>query len=209
MPDMPLCRRASAAHILHSRLAAPLASATVRDFSSKPQHGTVMPSSRTVCPNCGSRELFETAVPANRGAGGVSLLPGLARLFRRTMISVVVCADCGLTRLFAGVDERSRIVQSPWWRRVEDISELIRSPVNPATRVHVGPLTPHLVLVLRARVPCCNLHDLMRILDSIQPSTRAARRGAAVFLSLSTLAGCHPAPQTAPSVVMAQGTGVV
>ena len=87
-----------------------------------------MPSSRTVCPNCGGRELYETTVRANSGPSAVSLLPGLGRLFRRSMIDVVVCADCGLSRLFAGIDERSRLTQSNWWRRVDDVSELIRPP---------------------------------------------------------------------------------
>lgn len=41
-----------------------------------------MTLSRTACPNCGSAVLYATAIPANGGLNGISLLPGLARLFR-------------------------------------------------------------------------------------------------------------------------------
>ena len=69
------------------------------------------------CPNCGSENLYTSPTQAN-SAYGLSVLPGLARLFRPAMLDVVVCADCGLTRLFAREAERMNLQRGLTWRRL-------------------------------------------------------------------------------------------
>jgi predicted nucleic-acid-binding Zn-ribbon protein len=71
------------------------------------------------CPNCGSLEMYRSRrTTAARGLLGPNLLPGLSAA--RGRFRVVVCRDCGLTRLFAGVMDRDALGSSQAWERVSD-----------------------------------------------------------------------------------------
>jgi predicted nucleic-acid-binding Zn-ribbon protein len=72
----------------------------------------------TSCPNCGSESLYETeGVPA-AGAYSPDLLPGLGNAIHRAKFSIVVCEECGLTRLFAGEEPRSKLASSSKWSKL-------------------------------------------------------------------------------------------
>ena len=76
-----------------------------------------MTTTETACPHCGSRNLFKTITGAN-GGYGPALLPRLGKWFQAPQITVVVCGDCGLMRLFAGRDERARLATAVNWQPV-------------------------------------------------------------------------------------------
>jgi predicted nucleic-acid-binding Zn-ribbon protein len=77
-------------------------------------------SDAATCPNCGSEGLYETeGIPA-AGAYSPDLLPGLGNAVHRAKFRVVVCEECGLTRLFAGEQERGKLSTSAKWRRLGD-----------------------------------------------------------------------------------------
>jgi predicted nucleic-acid-binding Zn-ribbon protein len=68
------------------------------------------------CSNCGGSDLYRSvqSTPAN-GLFGPVLLPGLpGHRFR-----VVVCRDCGLTRLFASTVDTEALSSGGWERVVE------------------------------------------------------------------------------------------
>jgi len=77
----------------------------------------------SACPHCGSTTPYwQPKVPAN-GLGGPFLLYGLETGFLPTAtFDVVVCADCGLTRFFAGAKERAKLPKAKKWSRVEQPS---------------------------------------------------------------------------------------
>ena len=71
------------------------------------------------CPNCGGSDLYRSVqtTPAN-GMFGPNLLPKLSSgRFR-----VVVCKDCGLTRLFASTVDTQALSSREWERVSEDVS---------------------------------------------------------------------------------------
>ena len=74
---------------------------------------------RTVapCPNCSSGTLYERNVDAGGGQGPY-FLPGLGGFLSFAQFQVVVCGDCGLTRLFADEDATAKLPSSPDWRRL-------------------------------------------------------------------------------------------
>jgi len=74
------------------------------------------------CPECASDELYETTKDVWSGSGTAhfdDVLPGLGGLFSTAKLSVLVCADCGLTRLFASHDACAQLSRSPNWARVK------------------------------------------------------------------------------------------
>jgi predicted nucleic-acid-binding Zn-ribbon protein len=71
------------------------------------------------CTNCGSDELYATEAPTPAGGlFGPNLLPNLPT----GRFMVVVCGECGLTRLFA----RRIDVQALWARGWVKVSEPVR-----------------------------------------------------------------------------------
>jgi hypothetical protein len=69
------------------------------------------------CPNCGGANLYaRRASPAD--IHGTSLLPGLGSFLHFAEVDVVVCADCGLTQLFAEPSAREKVLQNRDWRRI-------------------------------------------------------------------------------------------
>ena len=74
----------------------------------------------SACPNCSSKRLFRAKKPVSSGGGyAPDYLPGLGRnLVLSGRFDVVVCQDCGLTRLFASQDDRNKLAESPKWERV-------------------------------------------------------------------------------------------
>jgi hypothetical protein len=70
------------------------------------------------CPGCGGRTLYQIQNVASGGNHGPELLPGLGKLFARAKLTVVVCRDCGLTRLYAQPEARARLKDSGKWTLV-------------------------------------------------------------------------------------------
>ncbi len=75
------------------------------------------------CPNCGSKTLYHSREVSAGGGYAPNYLPGLARAFAglsRTSerFTLVVCADCGLTRFFARAEARALLADSKEWTRV-------------------------------------------------------------------------------------------
>ena len=70
-----------------------------------------------VCPNCNGTELYKRRLSSGSGHGPY-LLAGLGGFFHFAEFDVVVCADCGLTRLFAEPEARENVRSSTDWKRV-------------------------------------------------------------------------------------------
>lgn len=72
-----------------------------------------------VCPACGGKDLYVTAklIP---GGGGYApdLLPGLHRWFRPGVFRAVLCADCGMHRMFAEPEAREAVRTSKKWKKL-------------------------------------------------------------------------------------------
>jgi DNA-directed RNA polymerase subunit RPC12/RpoP len=71
------------------------------------------------CPNCQSRNLYKSRSPL--GGGGhhaPNYLVGLGRWYRAGRFDVVLCRDCGLTRLFAEEEAREKLEDSKSWERL-------------------------------------------------------------------------------------------
>lgn len=74
------------------------------------------------CPECGAESLHRTTTNSGGGYGPV-LLPGLERpiswgtFFSGTFaqLTVVVCAECGLTRFYADAEARAKLPQATGW----------------------------------------------------------------------------------------------
>jgi DNA-directed RNA polymerase subunit RPC12/RpoP len=76
--------------------------------------------SHSPCSSCGGKTLYKTRKPITRGGGyAPNLLPGLTSAFGSgKVVDVVVCADCGLVRLFAQRPALARLPTSDKWGRV-------------------------------------------------------------------------------------------
>ena len=74
----------------------------------------------SACPNCSSKRLFRAKKAAGSGGGyAPDYLPGLgSSIWRGATFDVVVCQDCGLTRLFASPEARGKLPESDKWERV-------------------------------------------------------------------------------------------
>jgi predicted nucleic-acid-binding Zn-ribbon protein len=73
----------------------------------------------TPCPECGSRNLYQSGEISAGGGHAPDYLPGLGRRFwSAEKFYLVVCQDCGLTRFFARQEARERLSQSSKWTRV-------------------------------------------------------------------------------------------
>ena len=72
------------------------------------------------CPDCRGQNLFRTKRPICAGGGyAPNYLPGLgSSVFRAGRFEMVICADCGLTRFYAGTPSREKLENSSKWERV-------------------------------------------------------------------------------------------
>ena len=74
----------------------------------------------SACSNCSSKRLFRFKKPVGSGGGyAPDYLPALGEsLFKGGRFEVVVCQDCGLTRLFASQASRDKLSASEKWERI-------------------------------------------------------------------------------------------
>ena len=80
-------------------------------------------SSESKCPNCGEESIYRARDVSASGrtwpfATPMTLLPKLGHLLTPPTFTVLVCADCGLTRLFADTEARSNLATSNRWTKV-------------------------------------------------------------------------------------------
>jgi predicted nucleic-acid-binding Zn-ribbon protein len=72
-----------------------------------------------VCPTCGGTEFYRAIKPISAGGGyAPNLLPGLGTWRGAEQFHVVLCANCGLTRLFARQEALEKLPTSSKWERV-------------------------------------------------------------------------------------------
>lgn len=72
-----------------------------------------------VCPACGGKDLYVTIKTISGGGGyAPDLLPDLHRWFKPGSFRVVLCADCGLHRMFAEPEARQAVRSSKKWQRL-------------------------------------------------------------------------------------------
>jgi hypothetical protein len=84
------------------------------------------------CPQCGGNSLYWTTVPSGgRWSGG--LLPGLGEFLFNAEVNVVVCGDCGLTRLFAAPDALKKLKETGGKTAFFDWKKLTPATGNPPT----------------------------------------------------------------------------
>jgi hypothetical protein len=82
------------------------------------------------CPNCGGNSLYWITLPSS-GDFHFRLLPGLGDFMFFAELSVVVCSDCGLTRLFAAPDALKKLKETGGKTMLFDWKKL-----TPATEAH-------------------------------------------------------------------------
>ena len=72
------------------------------------------------CPNCGGKDVFRSVKAVSAGGGGhaPNYLPGLGGFFGAEKFHVVLCGQCGLTRLFARRSALEKVGESAKWERV-------------------------------------------------------------------------------------------
>lgn len=69
------------------------------------------------CPNCVGKTLYAKTVEGG-GRSGPQFLPGLGEFLAYARFQVVVCGDCGLTRLFADEAAMAKLPSSRDWTRL-------------------------------------------------------------------------------------------
>jgi predicted RNA-binding Zn-ribbon protein involved in translation (DUF1610 family) len=67
------------------------------------------------CPNCGNRALYRSQNVEATSTHGPNNLPGLGRFLHRARMSLVLCRDCGLVRIFADAEARAKVSESKNW----------------------------------------------------------------------------------------------
>jgi len=75
-------------------------------------------ANRATCPECGSRDQYQTLKPVSAGGSDPNFLPDLGKWYESAKFELVVCADCGLTRYYAAREGREKLGRSKKWRRV-------------------------------------------------------------------------------------------
>ena len=71
------------------------------------------------CPHCGGDRLFRSSKPVSAGGGyAPNYLPGLGALWSAGKFHLLVCQDCGLTRMFASPEAREKLATSSKWEAV-------------------------------------------------------------------------------------------
>ena len=71
------------------------------------------------CSNCSGDNLYRSKPVSAAGGYGPNLLPGLGTFWVAANFEIVVCGDCGLTRLFASGEALQKLPQSKKWTRIE------------------------------------------------------------------------------------------
>lgn len=67
------------------------------------------------CVNCRSDSLYSSK---SRRPFGSELYTALGGMFTPPEMTVVLCQSCGHTSLFADKDARSKVVESPHWKKL-------------------------------------------------------------------------------------------
>ena len=75
-------------------------------------------SSSSKCPECGVAALFRHRYVDAGTMRGPRLLPDLGGVGTYGTFTVVVCSECGLTRLYAEPLARKQVQESDDWTRV-------------------------------------------------------------------------------------------
>jgi len=70
------------------------------------------------CPGCGGSTLYQNRDVRSGAGHGPDFLPGLGGFVMSAKFAVVVCRDCGLTRLYAQPEARAKLKDSKKWRLV-------------------------------------------------------------------------------------------
>jgi hypothetical protein len=68
------------------------------------------------CPNCDSRALYQSQDVEATSTHGPNILPWLGRFLHRARMSLVLCRDCGLVRIFADAEARAKLSESKRWK---------------------------------------------------------------------------------------------
>ena len=71
----------------------------------------------STCPECHRDRLYRSAAVSAGGGYAPNYLPGLGGIFSSANFTVVVCADCGLTRFYAVKEALSKLGESDKWRK--------------------------------------------------------------------------------------------
>ena len=75
-------------------------------------------NTKSPCPHCGGRNLFESKPVSAGGGHAPDQLPGLGGFWATSRYTVVLCHDCGLMRLFAVPEALAKLPHSAKWKRV-------------------------------------------------------------------------------------------
>jgi hypothetical protein len=70
------------------------------------------------CPECGAAELYTRQTHAPGGDKYGSVLDGLGGIFSHPTVNVVICARCGLLRLFADPGALGEVRSHKDWKRI-------------------------------------------------------------------------------------------
>lgn len=70
------------------------------------------------CPNCGSKNQFQSKEVSAGGGHAPNYLPGLGSFWKVEKFTIVLCSDCGLARFFARPAAAAQVSASDKWRRV-------------------------------------------------------------------------------------------
>lgn len=69
------------------------------------------------CPECSGQRVYRQDGVSAGGGYAPNYLPKLGTMWAAAKFTVAVCADCGLTRLYASPEARAKLADNPAWRR--------------------------------------------------------------------------------------------
>ena len=72
----------------------------------------------SACTNCGSKRLYQNAGELRAFQNAPFNLAGLLPWYKMPQYDVVICSDCGLSRIFVGQAERDALRNAKNWRPV-------------------------------------------------------------------------------------------
>lgn len=70
------------------------------------------------CSECNGRRVYRASGQASGGGYGPKLLPNLGPWYSLAKMDVLVCADCGLVRMYASRAAREKLAGAKGWERV-------------------------------------------------------------------------------------------
>ncbi len=76
---------------------------------------------KSVCPNCGSTNIYLHTKGISGGGYAANYLPDLGAFMSVARFHPLICEDCGLTRFFAGAEAIARLHKSSKWAKLEDM----------------------------------------------------------------------------------------